>query len=97
MENQTANWKALGMDGDCLQTEIDGWRIESRRDGEEFWVVGEDGDIDTFVWCGYMEGYELELANGVTDSIPQETWERIEEAIGRLREEWRRNWFPFDS
>lgn len=85
------------MDGECLQTEIDGWRIEARRDGEEFWVVGEGGEVDAFVWCGYMEGYELELANGVTDSIPSETWERIEEAIARLREEWRKNWFPQDS
>ena len=91
------NWIILGMEGECLQTEIDGWRIEATRYGEEFWVVGESGDIDTFVWCGYMDGYELELANGVTDAIPQKTWERIGEAIATLREEWRRNWFPYDS
>ena len=97
MENQTANWKALGMEGDCLQTEIDGWRIEATRDGERFWVVGEDGYIDTFAWCDYMEGYELEFANGVTDPIPQETWERIEEAIARLRDTCWKGFSPCDS
>ena len=90
------NWTE-NASGECMEIQIDGWRIEARRDGEEFWVIGEDGDIDAFVWCGYMEEYQLELSNGVTDSIPAETGLKIEEAIAKLREEWRRNWFPCDS
>jgi hypothetical protein len=85
------------MEGDFLQTEIDGWRIEATRDGEKFWVVGDNGDIDTFLWCGYMEEYQLDLSNGVTDSIPTETGIKIEEAIAKLREEWRKCWFQYDS